>query len=321
MTRTNILKRSREKELREEKDEEARREKIRKERIRKRRFPMDDLQLISEDLELELPSSPIGVNILPDLPVAFHSFPSSVVDDVLQIFHFLHGDLGYCKLAKFGNETVAQSTPEFSAVQLASALDEIQNGNAQRARCIPPLLSHVFTMLLRVLMTVDDTGAAGSGVKDGSVSEDIEASEDGASDGIIHKYNIQDDLEKLESCLTPASWSEVLRHYMNLMDRVAIDKFSTGLMSDENDVEGGFWSFEGYLGSQQSQLHRACSKLSSMDAWNLNVEDVATLLRTLCDDVLSSRSYLSSEVAKRYASFDIMCLMFNFYGPRLLNCI
>ena len=93
------------------------------ERIRKRKFPMDDLKLIVEDKELNV-KPPHGICSLPFLPFSLSQAysenqpftkkvtPKSIINsctntlssgsrglisDVLQVYHFFRGDVGYGK--------------------------------------------------------------------------------------------------------------------------------------------------------------------------------------------------------------------------------
>ena len=84
-----------------EKERQAAKEKARQERIRKRKFPMDDLKLIAEDKELRvsvsLPSRPRLPLVFPECAAACKSdsMGSGLMEDVLQIYHFFRGDVGW----------------------------------------------------------------------------------------------------------------------------------------------------------------------------------------------------------------------------------
>lgn len=276
------------------KAEEARQEKLRQERIRRRKFPMEDLQLIQEDLELLIPSP---VDPRPVLPLAFPPLNPSVVEDILHIYNILFGDVGYFCINK---ERCA--CPEFSLKQLGSAFIEMEWGNTKRAKCLPPLLLHLLTTLLRKLLSIEDDDAV---VNKESLSTADNRDTEGINDIVAQRRT---DFENLSDALTPSSCGEIVRLYMELMDRLSIERYPTGYL--EEDEENGKYCdgqgsninapfFFGYLGPPSGILHSAVKKLASHDIWCLEAEEIACILTTLCDDILSRKGCVAKAISER----------------------
>ena len=132
---------------------------------------MDDLKLIAEDRELGIKRPP-GVSKQVFLPftmsslIPFDDRPTtrkttsttivnassatmslgsrSLISDVLQLYHFFRGDVGYSRLFPY-------TIPEFNLKHLLYAVNEIMIGNARKSQLIPPLISQLFYASLKIL--------------------------------------------------------------------------------------------------------------------------------------------------------------------------
>jgi len=260
---------------------------------------MDDLELVKEDNELQLPNPPEGVTPRPTLPIAFHPLQSNAIEDVMQIYNVLFGDVHYCTLSNKEDEAPEIICPEFSLKQLGMAVAEVQRGSAKRSKCIPPLLAHLFTMLLRKLLSVE-----GEAESDSDKPSDREFDDKGSGEDVITKRKA--DFESLADALTPSSCGEIARLYMELMDRISIEHYPTGyLQQEENNPDSKIGNVEppspyyGYLGPRSGTLHKAVKKLASIDIWGLDAEEISCMLKTLCDDILSRKGSVAENISKR----------------------
>ena len=132
---------------------------------------MDDHELIEEDRELRV-KRPANVARQPFLPYAIMSTvpiedrPSgkkttptsavnactkilsgqsrSLVSDLLQIFSFFSGDVGFSRM-------FPSLAPDFTLKHLFYALNEVVVGNTKHSRVVPPLLIQLFLSSLRIL--------------------------------------------------------------------------------------------------------------------------------------------------------------------------
>ena len=260
-----------------EKERQAAKEKARQERIRKRKFPMDDLKLIAEDKELRvsvsLPSRPRLPLVFPECAAACKSdsMGSGLMEDVLQIYHFFRGDVGWKRKDK---NVVAPFTLE----QWLACVQLILKGNAKKIRMVPPLMSHLFVVALQHLVP-----------------------------------------SKLQVGLTPSSWSEILLLYMDAMDRYYATEASEvpsalpGLTIDTeyllgvtDEPNGDIAPVEKPQSSLylQGNLRKAHSKLLTHDPWMFTAEELVSLLRALCDDLLEDcSSELEDRLMESYELF------------------
>ncbi len=275
--------------------EQARIEKLRLERSRK--FPMDDLQLILEDKQLGIETC---LPPRPALPLAFHPLKSNVMEDILHIYNVLFGDVDYVGITAQDDEL--PSSPRFSIKQLGYAFLEVERGNSKRAKCLPPLLIHLLTTLLRKLLFISDDNVP---KKDQTSDNNREV---GAIDKIVARQKA--DFESLSDALSPSSCGEIVRLYMELMDRLAIERYPSGYLQEEDEygdslnTSNGFHRtansfFFGYLGPPTGTLHTAVKKLESYDLWCLDAEDIACLLKALCDDLLNRKGCIANSFSKR----------------------
>ena len=269
-----------EKERKEKAEKERqKKERERQDRIRKRKFPMDDLKLIEEDKELKV-VCPVKDNPRPTLELAIPNFPtmcrsdtmgSGIMNDVLHIYHFFRGDLGWGRFKK-QKSLVAP----FSLEQWMECVQQVSKGWCKKARMLPPLMTHLFVVALQYLVP-----------------------------------------EKLSLALTPASWSEVLLLYMDAMQLKYTEKIkkeegkntirSLGIDSeylfcvseepkDVSELEPPTSDLS-YLGT--GILKKAHSKCVNTDPWNLNAEELLSLLKALVDDVLGTCDFCAEELEIR----------------------
>ena len=220
------------------KEEAERQKKIREDRIKKRKFPMDDFLLMAEDEELEVKPPP-EVRSFPKMPYVMQAViphdartggrvPESIrsasqvngaadgnrglISDMMQVFHFFNGDVGY---ARANPHTV----PPFTLTNLLYATDEIIKGNSKVARALPPLISHLFVVSLRIL--TKSNGHKGSIIGDEREDEENLSPEEN---------RLRDDLLKLGEGLNVVSWPAICVYYMDAMERF----FTTDASSDDN---------------------------------------------------------------------------------------
>lgn len=284
------------------KEENERKAKERAERLRKRRFPMEDTKLHREDKELGV-SAPKEVKRRPQLPYFFQLADSSkaasaskcdtldydnrgIVSDLLQIYHFFHGDVGFGDI--LAEQTNQKIIADFGLSHMIYAVDEILNGNCKKSKLVPPLITHLFVACLQILTTPT-----------------------------LDNNALSNDLASLGKALTPASWAEVCSMYMECMERY----YSTNASQEGSVLEPGYTDLEylfrmsdtvkdnyvenngtGYFGiyAGNSVLGRAYDKLNKQDPWTLSAEELLALLRALTDDVLAARPDISLHISERY---------------------
>lgn len=291
------------------------------ERIKKRKFPMEDLELITEDKELGV-KRPANVTKQPFLPFILSTLvpqdarpksrktcPGSVISncstditvtgtrglfsDVIQVYHFFVGDLGYARMYE-------GLVPDFKLKQLLYAVNEIVNGNAKKSKVVPPLISHLFVVALSILT---------------QPSAEDWVSEDDADHSVYD--TLKGDLTRLHSTLTDASWGETLLWYIDAMERFhtsdstegknAIPGYPidmVGAIDDDTgyqlDFEGKLpTGYDGYIGSSESTLNKAYKNLLRRDPWNLSADEIFSLLRTLTDDILCMKPKLGKDMIER----------------------
>ena len=327
------------------KEEADRQEKIRLERIKKRKFPMDDFELMAEDEELKV-KPPQESRNFPKMPYVMQAViphdartggrvadsirngsqvnnledgSRGLISDMMQVFHFFNGDVGYAR----ANPDVV---PPFTLTNLLYAADEMMKGNSKVARALPPLISHLFVVSLRIL-------TKSNGHK-GSIIGDEQEDEDGLSP---EENRLRDDLLKLGEGLNVISWPAICTYYMDAMERffttdaTSDDNFLANMVrysadhfepddednageingeesSDEEELEpmqldedgaedGGLPDgYSAYLGLPGCSLYKAFDKLSRSEPWNLTAEDVFALLRALTDDILSNDPELARRI-------------------------
>jgi histone H1/5 len=271
-----------------EKQEKERKEKERQERIRKRKFPMDDMDLIQEDKELgvhiSLPSRPSLPLVMPAFSTACKSDTNlqGLLEDVLHVYHFFRGDVGWGLLASKSNSNSKQAAPlvvaPFTLSHWIHAVQQVLNGNAKKSRMVPPLFSHLFCVVLQHLL-------------------------------------VQVDIPKLTVGLASSSWSEILLLYMDAMERyhtTEASKMESVLPPNPIDVEyllGATdepkedWNVDetntqgpSYLTGVMVKAH---AKLLLQDPWLLSAEELLALLRALCDDLLANSPVMEEELDVR----------------------
>lgn len=291
--------------------------------LKKRRFPVDDLVLIAEDKELGV-KKPADIGKAPFLPFALHSLlPHDVrprnkkttaqsvvtacstecdtgssgsgsrglVSDLIQVYHFFRGDFNYSRLFD-------KALPEFSLKHLLHASNEIVLGNSKRSRVVPPLISYLFVLALNILTT--------------PTSEDW-VSSDSSDEDRRNFDSLKADCTKLNHGLTDCSWGETLLCYIHAMENF----FTTKASVDQNALPGHCITMEddvgsfatdddilpsgyfGYLGPADGSMRKAYQKLMRQDPWYLTAEELISLLRSLCDDILAMKIDLAQEVAER----------------------
>eukprot|EP00531_Pseudo-nitzschia_arenysensis_P016842 CAMPEP_0116136086 /NCGR_PEP_ID=MMETSP0329-20121206/11533_1 /TAXON_ID=697910 /ORGANISM="Pseudo-nitzschia arenysensis, Strain B593" /LENGTH=1223 /DNA_ID=CAMNT_0003630923 /DNA_START=318 /DNA_END=3989 /DNA_ORIENTATION=- len=267
-----------------ERKEKAEKERQKKERerldkIRKRKFPIDDLKLIEEDKELKV-VAPTKDFPRPTLELAMPNFPTmcrsdtmgtGIMNDIIHIYHFFRGDLGWGRFKK-QKALVAPFTLE----QWMECVQQVSKGWCKKARMLPPLMTHLFVVALQHLVP-----------------------------------------EKLSLALTPASWSEVLLLYMDAMqqkygEKLKVEEDKTTIRSLGIDAEYLFYVSDepkdvseleaptsdlSYLGT--GILKKAHSKCVNTDPWQLNAEELLSLLKALVDDVLGTCDTCSVELEIR----------------------
>mmetsp|Transcript_21852 Transcript_21852/g.30686 ORF Transcript_21852/g.30686 Transcript_21852/m.30686 type:complete len:1406 (+) Transcript_21852:73-4290(+) len=304
-----------------------------KERIRKRKFPMDDLDLIAEDKELNVkpPDDVTEPPVLPDIMsalVPFHertetintdtpqsilsasspcitNFSRGLISDMIQVHHFFHGDVGLCRQTPLA--------PDFSFKNFLFAVNEIQIGNAKRAKLVPPLIAHLFVAALDMLL---DPRVSNSN------EESLESQE---------HTQLSTDLKRLKIGLNSSSWGEILFLYIDFMQKyytsdASVDPnvlpgFPISLYDETCDLNLDLQSpntsssfnssnsfhtsqtlsngYEGYLGPSKSTLSKAHKKLLTNDPWCFSAEELLSLLRTLTDDILAQQVELAEDIFNR----------------------
>jgi linker histone H1 and H5 family len=289
------------------KEEKERLEKERLERIKRRRFPIEDTRLHQEDKEFGIPST---LPRAPPIPFFFQLTRDSkstamtpsrcdftdmesrgIVPDLIQIFHFFQGHVGFAALMK------PKIVCDFTFRHLLYAVDEILMGNARKSKLVPPLLQHLMLCCLTVLTNPTTEGET------------------------LAQKQFNKDLLELKEALGPASWPEVCCMYMDCTDRYYKSSASQDpsvlppgvtdlhylfrvnnspdwnlVTSTHDTIPEGYY---GYLGHPQSSLAKAHEKLTRQDAWLLNAEELLALLRALTDDILATNPLLATEISNR----------------------
>lgn len=303
--------------------------KERAERLKRRRLPMEDTKLHEEDA-LFCVKPPADLLSRPYLPYFWNMTapldnPSrdgktssqvltaskvdgldsgnfGLVPDLLQVYHFFRGDVSF-KIP--GHRDLV---PNFSLSNLVFATEQILNGNAKRARCLPPLLVHLFCVSLQILCRKPD-------IEEKTPADQLQKD--------LHNF--------LEPALTPASWSDVLLLYIDAMERYhatdasldpnVLPPLKSDLaylfeLSDEPSLPmtpataskkkddasmapplpEGYYA---YLGDPNGMLPKAYTKLLRQDPWLLTAEEVMVLLRALTDDILATHPAISQDMANR----------------------
>ena len=327
--------------------------KERSDRLRRRRFPMEDTKLHREDKELNV-KPPADVLPRPYLPFFWHTtapmhHPSrqgktsdsilrhskvegldsdtrGLVPDMFSVYHFFRGDVHFTMSG--GNTTEEESpedrlVPEFSLKQLIFAVEQVMNGNARKAKLVPPLLVHLFVTCLQIL---------------------CEPLDNNGMDLSKNERQLRDDLSKtLYPALTPASWADITHLYMDAMQRY----YATDASRDPNVLPPAVTDidyllgrtdepavaapstpgttvpaadeqpdpaaetvaeshplpdgYHAYLGDTRGKLYQGYIKLARQDPWSLSAEELLALLRALTDDVLATHPAASRDLADREA--------------------
>ena len=247
--------------IQKEKEREA---KILAEKIRKRKFPMDDLELIKEDRLLHV--KPPHPKTSPPLPLVIADTPQLNYSQfrrgaISDIFQIFHFFRG-----DVGWRT--EETAEFKLDHLFHCCQEISNGNAKNNGTLPPLVVHLFMVALQRLL-----------------NESAQYPE----------------LERLGDILTPQSWSEILRHYIDFMQEHSISDSMPYVLRDftKEDPDELPAHYYGYLGSPKDTLAKAHAKLSKTESFHLTADESMCLLRVLCDDILADSPELMEDIDKR----------------------
>lgn len=205
--------------------------------------------------------------------------------------------------------------PKFSFKTLLYALDEVLSGNAKTAKALPPLITHLFVTALKML----------TGPRVDSSGNTIEAVDSGPAEARLLK-----DIAELNKGLNAISWSQVCFYYMDLMDQffssdtLSLTSHATAYLGERVLKPTGsldmsyLWNEEssdvdnveddnsgrgnGYLGSEVSTLHKAFTKLENQtEPWSLKADELMSILRALCDDILIRRPELADDIAGRGA--------------------
>jgi histone H1/5 len=269
-----------EKERKEKAEKERqKKERERQERIRKRKFPMDDLKLIEEDRELRV-VSPNKDNPHPVLELAMPNFPavcrsdtmgSGVMNDIIHIYHFFRGDVGWGRFHK-QKSLVAP----FSLEQWMECVQQVSKGWCKKARMLPPLMTHLFVVTLQHLVPEKLSSA----LTPASWSEVLLL----YMDAMQLKYT-----EKIKA-----------EEGKNTIRSLGIDAEYLFYVSDEpKDVSelDAPCSDSSYLG--MGILKKAHSKCVNSDPWQLSAEELLSLLKALVDDVLGTCGDCAEELEIR----------------------
>jgi linker histone H1 and H5 family/Williams-Beuren syndrome DDT (WSD), D-TOX E motif len=257
-----------------EKERKEKAEKLRQERIRKRKFPMDDLKLIEEDKELKVVEK---LPSRPSLDLAMPHFPPACKTDTTK--SGLLDDIFHV-YHFFRGDLGWGRLPGQKAVVAPFTLH-------QWMQCVEQVMKgwSKKARMLPPLMTHLFV--------------------------VTLQYLVP---AKLQSALTPASWSEVLLLYMDAMERyytteaseepntipsLGIDTeylfYASDEPKDEASLEGPD-PFSTYLGGIRQKAH---SKLEMQDPWTLSAEELLSLLTALVDDVLASSAECLDELDLR----------------------
>jgi len=151
-----------------------------------------------------------------------------LISDLLQIYHFFVGDMGYARC--FPNTTVP-----FELKHLFYAVHEIVNGNMKKNKTMPPLINHLFMVLLKVL-TIRSNSSSNGGNSESRESEDNGGNSSNTSslDAECNERSLDADLTKLNNCLSEISLGEIIFCYVDLMERY----YSSEASNDPNALQG-----------------------------------------------------------------------------------
>jgi hypothetical protein len=352
--------------------------------IKRRRFPMEDTKLHQEDKILGV-KPPKSVQPRPALPYFWQctldprrrttgktptliltaskvenldTGSRGLVPDLLSVYHFFRGDVHFQISSSNDNhhdESLQPIVPPFTLQQLIFAVEQVLNGNARKAKTVPPLLVHLFVTSLQLLLLPPSDN--NNSTNELSKNEQKLRRE-------LHEF--------LLPALTPASWGDVMYLYMDAMERY----FTTDASRDPNvvpcysDIDSNFlfgrtdqlettateplqlptsptpagadaseetsspvshplpMGYTGYLGDPNGVLSRAHHKLARQDPWLLTAEEMMALLRALTEDILAthpaaSRDFTEREdqliellKAKRVADAKFRKVRLEFEGPK-----
>jgi len=269
-----------EKERKEKAEKERqKKEKERQEKIRKRKFPMDDLKLIEEDRELRV-VSPYKDNPRPSLELAMPNLPvacrsdttgSGIMNDVIHIYHFFRGDLGWGRFRK----QKAVVAP-FTLAQWKECVQFVSRGWCKKAKMLPPLMTHLFVVALQNLVP-EKLGVA---LTPASWSEVLLL----YMDAMEQKYT--DKVPAEEGKTTIRSLGIDAEYLFYVSDE---PKDSSELEPPTSDSS--------YLGT--GILKKAHAKFFNTDPWHLNAEELLSLLKALVDDIVGTCGDCAEELEIR----------------------
>eukprot|EP00980_Cylindrotheca_fusiformis_P010674 scaffold2381_cov128-Cylindrotheca_fusiformis.AAC.15 len=255
-----------------EKDRKLAKEKARLDRIRKRKFPMEDLQLIAEDRELDvsvsLPPRPSLTLVLPENPSACKSDSTrtGLLEDVFHVYHFFRGDVGW-------GINQEKGVAPFSLQHWLGCVQQVLVGAAKRSRMLPPLMTHLFVVALQNL-----------------VPEELQAALTPASwSEILMLYmDAMDRFHETElsqkSNAIPGQPIDTEHLFGNS------EKRKDDLHLEETKPE------HSYLDKTLAKVH---SKLLTQDPWMLSADELLALLRALADDLLAIAAETAVELDDR----------------------
>ncbi|KAL3927716.1 MAG: hypothetical protein SGBAC_012968 [Bacillariaceae sp.] len=250
-------------------DQQAAKEKARLDRVRKRKFPMEDWRLVAEDKELnvavKLPRRPALGILFPDATAACKTDTrnSGLLEDVFVVYHFFKGDVGW---GLDGTKMVAP----FSLQHLLECVRQIVLGSTKRARMIPPLVVHLFTVALQNL-----------------VPEHLQVALTASSwSEVLVLY--MDAMERFCEISQAENAGELTGHPIDvdyLFGRS--DEKKDGALPDSAS-QGPY-----YFDTKLAKVH---TKLFSSDPWMLSADELFCLLRALVDDLVANSSHIALEL-------------------------
>ena len=282
-----------------EKQEREKKEKERLDRIKKRKFPMDDLALIAEDRELkvqvDLPPRPTLPLVISD-PVSASASTTSmqgIVEDILHIYHFFRGDVGWARLGPYKN-----SVAPFTLNQLVAAVQHVLQGHAKQSRMVPPLLSHLFCVCLQYLTR--DLPTLHTGLTPASWGE-ILALYMYAMDKYVDT-DMQPNANKILTGL-PIDTDYLMGVTDTRTDDELLDEPETESGENENAEEEEVESSGLYFEETTKQVvEKLLNGREQKDVWALNASELLALLRTLCDDLMTKTPLLEAEMDDKMTS-------------------
>ncbi|CAJ1946516.1 unnamed protein product [Cylindrotheca closterium] len=256
----------------ENEDRQAAKEKARLDRIRKRKFPLEDWKLVAEDKELnvsvKLPRRPAFALLFPDAAAACKTDTrnSGLMEDVFVVYHFFRGDIGW------GLDESKQVAP-FTLQHLLECTRQIVLGSAKRARIIPPLVVHLFTVALQNLAPEVLQVALTAG----SWSE------------VLVLY--MDAMERFCEISQSENVGELTGHTIDVDYLFGdSDEHRDGALP-ESTSHGPY-----YFDAKLAKIH---SKLLSNDPWMLSADELFCLLRALVDDLVANSLDVALELDDR----------------------